>query len=356
MKFIQGFDCLRGISIIFVVLNHLGLYMQLPSNHLFQERIWPLFSGLTGVQIFFCLSGFLITGILIKEISTKKKINLKIFYTKRALRLLPALFIFFLMILFCMKLGLMPVDKTGVLYGIFYFYNFIPRHLYSGQLGHLWSLALEEQFYLFLPILLLFIRNAKRLLIVVGLIIILCFACYFILPLIYVGTPPFGNYLDKYFLIDRWFIPAGAPIMLGAAAAVLVFGTIEFKNLFSLNRKHEMFFFSFLLFLSPLYLPRFLLPAVSIIQSLGITLLLCIIYFNQSGNLLRILNFKPLAYLGKISYGLYIYQGFFLRTGPSEQHAMQVQHFPVNIFLAILMAVISFELIEKPILRLKSRL
>ena len=77
MKYIKGFDALRGISIILVLLTHLGLYHHLPENHFLKHRIWQLISGSSGVQIFFTLSGFLITKILLKELNEFKNIHFK---------------------------------------------------------------------------------------------------------------------------------------------------------------------------------------------------------------------------------------------------------------------------------------
>ncbi|MEO5892883.1 MAG: acyltransferase [Ferruginibacter sp.] len=355
MKFIKGFDGVRGVSIILVILNHLGLYMYLPMTFFFQKRVWPLFSGLTGVQIFFGLSGFLITTVLQKELRRTNSINFKNFYIKRSLRLFPALLIFYSLIAFCMKMGWIPIDKTGILFALFYVYNFIPQYYYSGQLGHLWSLAVEEQFYFLLPLLLLFVRKFIMLILTFLIVIAVCFVFYFVLPNIYLGTYPYGNYLDKFFLIDRWFVPACAPIMIGSMAATIIMEKDQFQKLFNIQNRSKVFCVCLVLYLSPLYFPNILLASASIFQSASYTLLLCFIYFNQSSLLVKVLSFKSLAYIGKISYGLYIYQGFFLRTGPSLQSAMKVQAFPMNLLLAIVVAIVSYEFIEKPILKYKIR-
>ena len=67
IRYIKGFDGLRGVSIIFVLLTHLGFYSLLPNNDFIKLRLWQLISGFTGVFIFFVISGFLITLLLVHE-------------------------------------------------------------------------------------------------------------------------------------------------------------------------------------------------------------------------------------------------------------------------------------------------
>ena len=104
----------------------------------------------------------------------------------------------------------------------------------------------------------------------------------------------------------------------------------------------------------PVFLPRLFIPVQPIIQALGIAVLLLWVYCNQQSALSNFLEIKWLNYLGKISYGIYIYQGFFLRTGP-EESAIRVQYFPYNLMCTILAAVVSYEIIEKPILKFKTK-
>jgi peptidoglycan/LPS O-acetylase OafA/YrhL len=90
-----------------------------------------------------------------------------------------------------------------------------------------------------------------------------------------------------------------------------------------------------------------------LIQPLGVCLFLIWIYYNQESILTNLLENRLLSYIGKISYGLYLYQGIFLRTGPSG--ILAIQQFPLNIILTFIVAIFSYEFIEKPILRYKKR-
>lgn len=87
---------------MFVIFNHLGIQQLLPQQAFFRLRIFPLFSGVTGVNIFFVLSGFLITWLLINELVKTGKINFIHFFARRFLRLLPPLIVFFTCLLLLM--------------------------------------------------------------------------------------------------------------------------------------------------------------------------------------------------------------------------------------------------------------
>jgi peptidoglycan/LPS O-acetylase OafA/YrhL len=206
MNYIKGFDSFRAISIVFVMASHLGLYNLLPNNVFFKERIWRLISGTTGVNIFFTLSGFLITMILIQEFNKNGKIKILNFFARRFLRLVPPLILFYLMIAILMNFRLIHTSSIGFLYSILYVYNYMPRALLTPELVHTWSLAIEEQFYLFLPFVLnVFKGNFKR----IG---------YLVFFLVSVGV--FSIYVvsewEDLYTSNRWFFPATFPIFVGS--------------------------------------------------------------------------------------------------------------------------------------------
>lgn len=136
-------DGLRGVAILMVMLFHFGM----PGAT----------AGFLGVTVFFTLSGFLITGLLANEWDRTNNVSLRRFYTRRALRLLPALC--FLLIVWSPFRS--PIEIAAA---ASYFTNWIISYnlvssLEFGPFGHLWSLAVEEQFYLIWPIVLLAVRN-----------------------------------------------------------------------------------------------------------------------------------------------------------------------------------------------------
>lgn len=350
MNYIKGFDGLRAISIILVILTHLGIYSAITIPFV-NYRILPLINGGTGVNIFFSISGFLITRILLIDKSLNR-LSLKKFYIRRFLRLFPPLFILFVIIISLMIGGLITKSYVGVVFSFFYVYNFIPNIFYTGELGHTWSLGVEEQFYLFWPIIILLIKDKTRIVLFAILIITLCVAFSFLLNKFYFHYHSKVYYFGSLFKLQRWFIPAVGPIMIGSIFSVIIFYSKAWLNNFINN--FGLFLIA-ILYISPLFLPIVMLPISYLFQSLGITFLLVWLINNQEKKLTNILEYKPLAYIGKISYGLYVYQGIFLRTGPAEKDAIIIQQFPYNILLTFIVAIISYEFFEKKILLLKNK-
>lgn len=340
MKYIKGFDSLRGISIIFVLLTHLGLFHLLPENNFTRERIWMCISGNTGVLIFFTLSGFLITKILLHEINDFQRINFKHFYIRRFLRLLPPLMVFYILIVVLMHLNMIQSTSYGFIFSILYLYNYVPNKFYTGELGHTWSLAVEEQYYLIWPFIVNFFNKRKGFIFII-VILILCIISLYIYPELT---------FTKSYKSGRWFIPAVAPIMIGSFFAWLIDeNESKYSDYFKQNKTY--IWAGFILFLFPLYSP--LLKLASLIQSSGISIILIWLLFHQESKFTLILNNKFLSFIGTISYGLYIYQGLFLRTGPTGK--LWIQQLPQNIILTFLTATISYYLLEKPILKIKNK-
>jgi peptidoglycan/LPS O-acetylase OafA/YrhL len=148
---IPGLDGVRGVAILFVLFHHFGL--NYPTGTRVDSAIAGLFGFMwCGVDLFFVLSGFLITGILIESRGAANYFTA--FYMRRVLRIFP-LFYLFLAVWF----GLAPVlfPRLGLrtdqqLWYLFYLANWIPLDKQSHFLSHLWSLAVEEQFYFVWPL------------------------------------------------------------------------------------------------------------------------------------------------------------------------------------------------------------
>lgn len=356
-KYIKGYDGLRAISILFVLQAHLGTYFLLPDNSFFRNRAWYLISGTTGVSIFFVLSGFLITHILLKEKKARGTISLWNFYIRRLLRLSPPLIILLATLLVLMLLGLIKQSYTGLVMALTYTFNFAPMHDMTPELGHMWSLSVEEQYYFLWPLAILAFKNYKRLLLVSFTLTVIC-----ILYMQHIGSIPFinthsvslGEYnivIGNFFNTSHWFIPAIAPILAGSSISMLVHYKQEYlKQLFTSN--NIIFAFSLLVFIAPLFLPLSIKNTFTIIQSLGVATFLTWMFFNQSSNLHKILEQPILRYIGRISYGLYVYHGIFIRTGPFGTTA-PFQQFPLNILLTVIVAIISYEVIERNVLKYK---
>jgi peptidoglycan/LPS O-acetylase OafA/YrhL len=152
---VPALDGIRGVAILLVVLSH---------------AFNGFGNGVLGVDLFFVLSGFLITTLLLEEHQQTGAISLRAFYERRCRRLLPALFV--LLASYAILETLAGRDSTlEVVYGAFYLTNLFPLPL--NGLSHLWSLAEEEQFYIVWPLLLIWILRRRSWLAIPGL---LCWA------------------------------------------------------------------------------------------------------------------------------------------------------------------------------------
>jgi peptidoglycan/LPS O-acetylase OafA/YrhL len=159
LGYVAALDGIRGLAILGVVLSHAE------RGGAFGHYVPFLFRGTLGVDLFFVLSGFLITTLLIEERAASGRLSLRGFYARRARRLLPALGVMLLAYVF-VDGGTTHALHRAAMYGL-YFGN-LYQAVWAGSgytgLNHLWSLAEEEQFYLFWPLAMILIsRSAKPL-------------------------------------------------------------------------------------------------------------------------------------------------------------------------------------------------
>jgi peptidoglycan/LPS O-acetylase OafA/YrhL len=178
-------DGLRAIAVLAVIFYHVEFYF----NDL------KLFSGgFIGVDIFFVISGYLITSIIIKEIKQNNRFSLASFYMRRARRILPALFFTIFISIFFAWHFLIPSSfiqfSNSIISSIFFFSNYFfyfEGLVYNSDqsllkpLLHTWSLSVEEQFYIFFPIILIFVNKffKEKLLFVFFLLFFLSFIVAF---------------------------------------------------------------------------------------------------------------------------------------------------------------------------------
>src|SRR6201993_2227809 len=143
-------DGIRAIAVLLVMVGHLN----------------PVYAGGLGVDIFFVLSGYLITAILVSEFSADGRISLRKFYARRALRILPAVVLLLVALNIFVTITqpreqarTLEWDSLGALFYIANWLRAFGRDL--GILGHLWSLSIAEQFYFFWPVTLAFLLSRK---------------------------------------------------------------------------------------------------------------------------------------------------------------------------------------------------
>lgn len=340
---IYGFDAIRAVSVLLVIASHIGI-VEGAKNPVLVE-FFSVFNASFGVRCFFVLSGFLITTLLLKEYERTGRIDVKAFMLRRALRILPLYFLVLLSLWPYFEAGRFwqPIDTAT--YAVLFAYNFIPNELNVHYLSHLWSLGVEEQFYIVWPFVfgLLAAKRMRLIWLCVGIVALCAARMYF----------GYGD-AELTHAPNRWTIPAIYPIALGASLAILIRGEDHGKRATEFVRSPFTLAGGFLLISLPLLNADF--PMIEIIGAVGISLCIGWIYTNQQSAAVRALEFWPLAYLGTISYGLYMWQGVLTGNGPQRQ----LLNFPpdpmTGALLTLPIAVISWHCFEQPILRLRSRI
>ena len=345
--YIKGFDGLRAISVLLVLGTHAGLYRMLPGGAFFTGRIWPMITGQAGVGVFFVLSGYLITTLLLKERQRSGTISLRRFYARRFLRLTPQFVVFILFTWALAEAGIIKARPLGLVVSFLYLYDFMPKTHLDAGLSHTWSLAVEEQFYLIWPLLAMSFSRS-RLLVTSALVIVVCGVAYLVFPDLVIPFSSHQTRLAQLFHVPHLFVPAVGAIMVGALAGILrAHGTVPGERLL---RWMPLLFA--LLYGASLWMPGPLLRFTPLFQAVGVALLLVWIVERQRTLLVRVLEFRPLAYLGKISYGIYLYHVIFMSTGPG--HGL-VPRFPYGLLASLAFAVVSYEFLERRVLRYKDR-
>ena len=318
---IHSLQGLRAVCISFVVLSHLSGTGNFPRSHLLEIY------GNLGVRIFLVVSGYLITAQLLKEHGRTGSISLRTFYARRSLRIFPAAYVFMIV---AIVTHWAVLSGGNMLTALTYTVNYYQRG--DHVLGHLWSLGVEEQFYLLWPMgLLLFYR--RRLWIVA--VAVAAGPPLRILFWLTWGTAglnhPFPVFMDA--------------LAMGSAISILEPQLARFQQAFSSRWFVIVPALTALLPASQLWSSRAYQIAGLSALHLGIALSLKHVMLRRYA----VLNVWPVMWLGAISYSLYLWQQIFLNRGSSSLWTA----FPQNLVLSILLATASYHLVERPFLKLR---
>lgn len=347
---ILGFDGIRGLAVLSVVLTHTHVFKYIQDKRPLTTKILQSIDGAAGVQAFFILSGFLITYLLIKESNKNGHISIVNFYIRRTLRIFPLYFFILLLITIIHIFGDQVANWQSISFAALYSYNFIPNYWYSGVLVHTWSLAVEEHFYFIWPFVYISAKfKSKKLLIILIIFLIISFLLNMYLYR--------QEWIKTNFVIDRWSFIAGFDIALGCIFSIFIFGSYKTSGFKQYLSSSIALCIGIALWFSSLWLPDIISYVVKYTRGIGLAITISWIYLNQDSFVTRTLEFRPLKYIGTISYGIYMYQGFFLATGPGRA---TTQSWPpdqyVGLLLLIIVAPISYHFFEKPITNMKLKL
>jgi len=316
---IASLDGWRGIAILLVLVDHtqaafLGRY----------ARPWTQ-TGQHGVTLFFVLSGFLITGKLLEGQSFRT------FYIRRFFRLMPAAWSYLTFLgVVELLLHIRVVSLSGVASCVFFFRNYSSSHLLAT--GHFWSLSMEEQFYLVWPCL-LFLAGFKKARWIAAIGAIVCAVYRFL----------FWSHYSHQWLSFRTEVRCDA-LLVGCLLALLMHEP-KFRRPI-VNVSKYLAFPAFAVF--ALCITRFpWLPPLYEDAAIAVLLAASVAYPQSA--LSRFMSLRPLAWLGLVSYSIYVWQQFFFVDRGFAVTATMIAIMPI-------FALGSYHLIERPCIRIGRQL
>ena len=341
----RGLDGLRGVAVILVIIFHSGLG-------------W-LPGGFLGVSVFFTLSGFLITSLLINECENTGRIDLKAFWGRRLRRLAPAS-----LVVIAGVVGLASWLSTSIeasrikgdaISATLYFSNW--RFIYSGHsygelfatpspLQHLWSLSIEEQLYVVVPVVIagLFAMGLRRR--AIGYVFLVAVA----------GSTIATMFTNSHELIYYGTHTRAAELLLGSALACLFGQRIE---KLAVNQAKSLSTLYIVPIVGVVVLSRFSSVDSPWVYSGALTAfaglsVICLIAAIQAGPVRSFLSWSPLARVGEVSYGLYLIHWPVIVWLNSERVDLQpTALFGVQVIVTVILTLVSYWLIEQPIRRRK---
>lgn len=335
---IPSLDGIRAIAVLLVIFHHLLGTDGFPIS---RRGIGSLDLGNLGVRIFFVLSGFLITGLLLREHDRTGSVSLRHFYFRRSLRIFPAFYVF-LAFLWLVNGWLVALDPQDFTHAATFTenYNTCCRNSYT---AHTWSLGVEEQFYLLWPALIVLAGTRRAMLAAAGFIVAA--------PLIRLGI--------WYFVPEwRWgiatrFETVGDALAVGCLLA-------GWRDRLYASRAYRRILESRWMVLIPLGVvalagldrPRVEALASITLMNLGIAISIDWCVRNHAGRIGSVLNWRPMVLVGVASYSLYLWQSPFLNRDSSTLAAS----FPLNLVLLGVATLASYHLVERPALALRQRL
>jgi peptidoglycan/LPS O-acetylase OafA/YrhL len=342
MKRVPSLDGLRAISICLVLLSHVFLHAH-PQNEMQGALLAIIGDGETGVSVFFVISGFLITLLLLKEKQVNGRISLAGFYVRRIFRILPAFILYIAVVAVIAKIGTIEVPHWQFLRALTFTMDYVTTK--NWYIGHTWSLSVEEQFYLVWPLLAVLCSRRALTWIAASVIVL----------------EPFIRMADRVLLpstryeIIYMFHTRADMLMFGCLVALL------FENQQFIQASEIMFRKNgpavaaiFLLIASPLLEWKFkglYLHTIGYsLQGTSIALLMLFAIRRADTSLGRLLNAPMVVWVGVLSYSLYLWQELFIGFD-----TFSTERSLAGLILVVPVAAASYYLVEKPMLKVKSR-
>jgi peptidoglycan/LPS O-acetylase OafA/YrhL len=328
---VRSLDGVRGISVLLVLLAHIHV-----SGHPLPQAAAI---GNIGVRLFFVLSGFLITSLLQNEEAAKGSVSLKHFYIRRAFRILPACWCYVLAVGIMTAIHLCVISPVALWTSMTYVSNYVRWDLIEQPLRHLWSLSVEEQFYLIWPFLFVYLPKYRRKMIVV----VLVASPLWRMAIVAHPAWHIGETIDRRLDAIADCIAAGCFIALRPPA-------VSFLRPMRAGLSLALLFIGIAGGFTLMH-PRFYYGAGETLLNCGLAIFVAAAVRFRMRTSFRWLESSPLVVMGTLSYSLYLWQQIVLvREGGASPPLWS------QLCLCGVLAVLSFFFIEKPALRLRSAL
>jgi len=341
--YLPTLDGWRSIAIMAVIVQHGYGFTQFGLTKIVRVLHWQGIAellptiGEKGVELFFAISGFLITTRLVEEHNAFGRISLKGFYIRRASRILPPAVTYLAIVALLGLLGIIAVHPTELLASLFFFRNYLQTP--GWFTGHFWSLAVEEHFYLIWPslVVLLGLRRS-RFAAAVGIMAVLIWRTFDWQAMLTTAKYHTDLRLDgllvgclaalffrelREYLTKRWTV---------------ILPALLFVFYFAINGVHTQW-----------------LSLAKLGQSLAVTTVIAATVANPDWGFSRLLETKILRWVGSLSYSLYLWQQIFLNP-TLVNHRYVILQTVARVAMAFICAYLSYRIIEKPAIRLGHRL
>lgn len=334
---LPALDGLRAIAVLTVIIYHFG-FTAVPGD--------------LGVSAFFVLSGFLITWLLLRELSQTGGISPGKFYVRRMLRIAPAYYGFFFLVYIEEQLRGYHWDVSLTISGLFYVVNYY--NVFNGHpdtaIAHAWSLGVEQQFYLLWPLLLgLVIHRGPKITALVIVSTICVVVGWRSIAYLHLGLPSsyvynaFETRLDSLAIgclvavccLWRWFHVLAVALSRSPVFPIAVLASLLYSRIAGSENYHYSVGFTI----------DSILLAVFMTQLLNMT----------SQTFWSWIDHPIMVYLGRISYSLYLYHLLALGIGHRLIPESLGIELATSLLLCVLIASASYWLIERPFLRMKEK-
>ena len=326
---IPTLDGYRAVAILATIALHAGIAWN-------ATYIEPLARG---VDLFFAISGFLITSILVDEEGRTGGISLPDFYIRRVFRIFPP---FLTVVAFILIMGLW-VTPMEMISSLFFFRNYYPDFQKDWYTLHFWSLSVEEHFYLLWPAILAFAgsKRARKL------------ALWMALA---VGAWRVTNAQFHWTEIAGVLAVIRTDFRLDALLWGCIFGLLLGDAPAKIKFTKQMTFGMWIFFaVASVLASCFYSPLITILLAMFLALTVAGTTVHPEWKISRLLEWKPVRFVGSISYSLYLWQQIFIAPAVDQHGHPWWQQFPANLVMTFVAATASYYVIEQPLIRFGRR-